>query len=70
VSKVSLDYYECDDGSLAIEFVSNDFRIGICFEKDLEQSGWYYVDKDPTLENSPIEKEMVDKLKKHLEKYE
>lgn len=44
--------YHPEDGSLVIEFVGKSVRLAIFIEEDVDQSGWYFVSKEDTYENS------------------
>jgi hypothetical protein len=42
----SLDLDVLQDGSVLIEWIFNDFRLGISLEEDLNESSWYLVSKN------------------------
>lgn len=54
----------CDDGSILYEWVGNHRRFGIAIELKPEDSGWYFIDKDGTIEGGELPKELLDLLKK------
>lgn len=35
----------CDDGSILFEWIRQSWRFGISIEKELRESGWYFVSK-------------------------
>ena len=47
-------YTKLDDGSAILEFVSPDVRFGIGIELNHEESGWFYVTKDMSKNESGL----------------
>jgi hypothetical protein len=41
----SLQLFNVDDGSILIEWIFGNFRVGFSIEPDLEESSWYLVSK-------------------------
>lgn len=58
-------FWEHDDGSLSIEWISKDVRWGLTFEKDLSESGWYYITRD-NVQGDTLPAGLVRALKRHL----
>lgn len=51
-----------DSGSVIIEWVSDEARFGINVEKDLKESGWFYVSKSGVADCGELPDELRDAL--------
>ncbi|MBU0907744.1 MAG: hypothetical protein KKE05_06330 [Nanoarchaeota archaeon] len=52
-----------DEGCIIFEWRDKDRRFGIAVEKELKESGWYYVDKDGTMESGELPAELLQYFK-------
>jgi hypothetical protein len=52
------------DGSILLEWIADDRRVGITIEIDPKESAWYYVCRDGTLEHGSLPAELLDIIEK------
>lgn len=53
-----------EDGSTSIEWIGDGIRFAISLEKNLEDSGWYFVSKDDMAEYGSLPEELLCLLRK------
>jgi hypothetical protein len=57
---------KCDDGSTLCEWITKNWRFGISIEKNIEESNWYFVYKDPMIgECGTLPKRLIETIKQH-----
>jgi hypothetical protein len=58
---------KCEDGSTLIEFISKEWRFGICIEKERKESSWYLVTKKGKLDECDyLSKEFLSIIKENI----
>ena len=59
---------EDDDGGINLEWISHNKRFGFFISQNIIDSGWWYVDREGSMDNSErFPKEIIDYLEKYFE---
>ncbi len=66
ITQAKLHMFVEDDGTVNYEWIKLHARFGVFFGKNIDKSGWIYVDKSGVMESGELPKEIVEAWNKFL----